>query len=83
MISAEIIELCFIWYHLELFIFKSSERAILNEDKTTITQAQDTGLDYDFNVGTCYGSIIMPSMNDGMIYEYTVKLSEHADGVGM
>ena len=80
-IPTEIIALCFLWYHIELFIFKSSSHISLNEDKTLITQQQTEKGERALN--SCYGSIIMPSINNPLIYEYTIKVSPTKNQVGI
>ena len=73
-IPKEIAALCLIWYHFELYIFKAKFGVTLNENRTIIKQ---------YSYGTCYGSVIMPSWNNNLIYEYTVKILEHAAGVAI
>ena len=81
-VPQEIISLIFVWYHLELFIFKTGPRSRLNEDKTIITLDDNPDQSYD----TCYGSISMPSINN-MKYEYEIKVlrcgSTHHVGIGI
>ena len=69
----EIIQLCFKWYHIPLFWeYFSSEGQIINNEKTII-KFDDSNVKGPPFV-SCYGSIIMASMNNDSIYEYGVKL---------
>ena len=58
------------WYYLEIYISTVGGRSKLNDDKTVITRHDDHSTNFD----TCRGSIIMPSINNDLIYEYTIKL---------
>ena len=79
-IPVEIINLCLLWYHMALFVFKSADIVTLNEDKTVITQEKKNT---SGEMNTSYGSIIMPSMNNEMIYEYKIKVSPTENQVGI
>ena len=77
-IPLEIISLIFLWYHLELYIFKIGKHQELNKEKTTVTQNSDS-----YVIGTCYGSVSMPSTDYELIYEYTVRILQTNGGVAI
>ena len=74
-IPADIIQLCFQWYHIRLFFeyYPSREAQIMN-DETTIIKFKAFE-NYDDAYYSCYGSIIMPSMDNNCIYEYNIILT--------
>ena len=76
-IPKEIMKLCLIWYHFGLYIIKGPTCMKTNRDDTIIT------LDHEFYAGSCYGSISMPSTDNTMIYEYTIKILAHKNGVAI
>ena len=83
-IPIEIIELCLKWYHNPLFIeiFNSSRAQIMNDDKTIIRYFNKD--DNENLVSSCYASLVMPSIDNTTIYEYTIKVFEESEfGVGL
>ena len=64
------------WYYIELFIFKSGSCSKLNEDKTIISRKDVTENDHEYfgTVHSCYGSVTMPSLDNKLIYEYSIKI---------
>ena len=76
-IPAEIMRLCLIWYHFELYIINGPQTMKTNEDESIIA------VDHEFHTGSCYGSIRMPSIDNTFIYEYTIKILSHRNGVAI
>ena len=73
-IPLEIMKLCLKWYHIPLFwefIEDSRVEPMNDETKPTIIKYK-SGREFT----SCYASVIMPSMNNDVIYEYNIK----ADG---
>lgn len=68
----EILELVLQWYHIPFCIeyFELHRVGIMNKEKTKIRH-------FKYALGsTSYGSIIMPSFDNNIIYEYTIRIIE-------
>lgn len=74
-IPKEIIQMIFKWYHVASFIeyYNESIAEIMNQEKTMIISKGFRSRICRFC--SCYGSVIMPSFNNDIIYEYTIKVS--------
>ena len=73
-ISEDILNICLIWYHIELYFFKTGDRSKISDDGTIIASigAEDK---FEYQPNSCYGSVIMPSQSDKDIeYKYKVKI---------
>ena len=81
-IPLEIIELCLKWYHIALFweFLENSRVEIMNDDHT-----KPTIIKYKQGRGytSCYGSIVMPSMNNDQVYEYNIRVERHLIAIGI
>lgn len=73
-IPSEIIQVIFKWYHITFFIqyYNESVAGIMNPQKTMVKCWKSRGF---HSLCSCYGSVIMPSFDNDIIYEYTIKIS--------
>eukprot|EP01084_Bolivina_argentea_P026103 48492_1 len=65
--ASDIIGVCLLFYHIEIYwIEVSQDTRIINDEQTIIEQI--------CRYGSSYGSVLMPSTNNDKIYEYSVVL---------
>ena len=53
-IPSEIIDLCFVWYHIDSYFFKTGMHCKINRSKNKVSIGS-------YGKGSCYGSILMNS----------------------
>lgn len=67
-VPSDVLNLCFLWFHIESYLLCGGADLEINEDRNEVTHKCQY-----YNYNSCYGSLVMPSC-DGPQIEYSFKL---------
>ena len=71
-IPEDIMNICVLWYHIQSYLFKAGKHCEINENGTKVTHKKKKGR---YEPNSCYGSVVMPSINNVNIeYKYKIKI---------
>ena len=76
-----IVDICFLWYHINSFLMKAGDYCMINETKDVVEYKREKP---DWKGNSCYGSIEMPSICDRDIdYEFVLKVLKLVNVIGI